>query len=214
MPEETNATTTAVDTQAVPPASTTPTQAVTTPTTQPQAGEGQAETMSLEEAKKLRTEAHNLRKRLKEFDDKEEQAKLAALSEVEKAKQQAVKAEQQIQQYREKLITAQVQLAAQAKGVIDAEAAALLVRGSLEYDDDGMPSNLDKALDTLIKNKPYLAPAKPAEPATTPAQTATPPATQTPAIPAMNPGRSSIASPNANSTTGKPVSLSDVFRRP
>src|SRR2546430_219131 len=59
-------------------------QAGTLSTSEPQAGEGTNETISLEEAKKLRSEAASLRKRLKAFEDAEAKAKEAQLSEQQK----------------------------------------------------------------------------------------------------------------------------------
>jgi len=162
-------------------------------------------------------EAKRHYKKLSAYEEAEKKAQEAALSEVEKANKRAAEAEQRIQQYKQQLISTQVKLAAQSKGIIDPDLAALAIHSSLEYDDDGMPNNLDKALDTLIKNKPYLAP-KPAAPAEektpepeTPAQTAAP--RQQPAIPAMNPGRSTLTAPN-KLPPGTIPTLSDVFKRP
>lgn len=133
----------------------------------------------------------------------------AQLSEIERIKKQHQEATQQIEHYKKQLIQSQVKLAAQAKGIIDPDLAALAIQSDLEYGEDGMPSNLDKALDTLIKNKPFLAP-KPAEPTqapTTPAQTVQTP--RAPAVPAMNPGRSNIPTPGAN-PPGRIPRLSDT----
>jgi hypothetical protein len=138
---------------------------------------------------------------------KEKERQEATLSEVEKATKRAADAEAKIQSYQKQLVVSQIQYAAQTKGIIDPELAAMAVQSLLEYGDDGMPTNLDKALDALIKSKPYLAP-KPAEtPPATPAQTASSPSA--PQVPAMNPGRSSIAPPPA--TPGKPMTLSQYF---
>lgn len=184
---------------------------------EPLAGDG-SETISLDEARKLRKEAEGLRKRIKAIDEAEEEKRLLALSEVERSKAEIVKAEKRAaeaeartQQYLEQLVTAQVKLAAQAMGIIDPDMAAMAVHSSLEYGEDGMPSNLDKALTALIKNKPYLAPkpaAPPAEPPVTPAQTAN---AQTPAtLPPFNVnGRSSLQQPGALAS-GKPTRLEDV----
>lgn len=212
MPDET--------TPATPPAGDaapiqTPAQAATSTTPEPQAGDGQ-ETISLEEARKLRKEAQSLRQRLKGFEDAEEQAKLAALSDVDKATKRANDAEQRIKQYQERLVLAEVKMAAQAKGIIDPDLAALAIRDKLEFGDDGMPSNLEKTLDALIKNKPYLVPKlaeppAPSEPPVTPATSAAvPPA---PALPAMNPGRTTIQPPGT-ATPGKIPSWGEVYKRP
>ncbi len=143
-------------------------------------------------------------KELAVYKEKERQAQDAALSEVDKANKAREQAEQQILQYKKQLVDARVELAAKAKGIINPSIAAAAIRDLLEYGDDGMPTNLEKALDDLIKANPYLI-AK-VEPAS-PAQTA-----PTPHIPAMNPGRSSIQSPGQ--TPGRIPSWNEVFKRP
>lgn len=147
-----------------------------------------------EQATRHGKELSAAQKKLAEYEAKERQAQEAALSEVEREKKRAAEAEAKIQEYQKQLIAAQVKFAAQSKGIIDPDLAALAVEKSLEFGDDGMPSNLDKALDELIKAKPFLV-TKPAEQTTTPATTAS--HTNPPATPAMNPGRTNIASPTA-----------------
>lgn len=195
---------------------------VTTPalaaTPEPLAGDG-TETISLEDARKLRSEAVNLRKRLKAFEDAEEAKRMATLDDVErskaevaKAEKRAAEAEQRIQQVQQRVILAEVKMAALAKGIADPDLAALAIKDKLELGDDGMPINLDKAFDALIKAHPIFdpksaepsAPEPPATPATAPNGVPAVPAT-----PAMNPGRTNILAPNAL-TPGTPVRLSDV----
>ncbi len=140
-------------------------------------------------------------------------AKDAQLSEIERVKKEHLKAEARIQQLQQENIVEKVINAAHKKGIIDPDLAALaILQDKSLLDENGMPTDLDKALDALIKNKPYLVPAPPAEPATSPAQTAPSPAQQTPAIPAMNPGRSSIPGPGA--TPGRIPQWNEVFKRP
>ena len=191
-----------------------PTQAVTT-TPEPPAGDGH-ETISLDEARKLRRENQTLRQRQKAIDDAEEAKRLAVLSDVDKATKRATEAEQRVQQYQQRAILAEVKMAALAKGIIDPDLAALAIKDTLEFGDDGMPTNLEKTLDALIKSKPYLAP-KPAEPAApeppaTPAPTAQPSVPPVPATPAMNPGRTNIIQPGA-AIPGKIPSWGDVYKR-
>lgn len=162
-----------------------------------------------EEAASYRKRAKELETQLKVYQDAEEQAKQAQLSEVERANKQLKAVEQQVAKYKQELINAHVQLAASKQGIIDPEMAALAVQKSLEYDDDGMPSNLDQALADLIKNKPYLAAAKTETPPASPAQTAF-----APSVPAMNPdrqGRTSIPSPN-KLPPGQRYRLSDLLK--
>lgn len=186
MPEDT----TPAVTPAVTPVSTSVPGGPTTTTPEPLAGDGQ-EQISLDEAKKLRKEAQALRARLNGYEAAEKAAQEAALSEVDKSNKRAVEAEAKIQAMQKQLVNAQVQNAAQKKGIIDPELAAMAIAEKLELGDDGLPTNLDKALDELIKNKPYLVAKAENQPAT-PAQT------NTPALPAMNPGRSSIQPPTGN----------------
>ncbi len=142
-----------------------------------------------------------------------EAADLAQLSEIERIKKQHEASEQRIKLYQQQLVMAQVKLAAKDKNIVDPDLAALAIQDKLELDGDGMPTNLDKILDDLIKNKPYLVmkPAEPAPPATSPAQTA--PTPNAPAIPAMNHGRSNIATPNTP-TPGRIPSWSDIYKHP
>lgn len=185
-----------------------------------------AATLTLEEAlkkiadyehaqKNAAEEVERHRKKLTVYEKAEaerEAAKKAAddaqLSEIERVKKQQVETEQQAQKYKQELINARVSLAAQAKGIIDPDLATLAIQKSLEYGEDGMPTNVDKALDELIKHKPYLAP-KPADPPATPAQTAQPARLATPALPAFNPGRSQIASPGSI-PPGQRITLADI----
>lgn len=155
------------------------------------------------------------RERLDKIDQAEEQAKIAALSDVEKATKRATDAEQRAQQLQTQLVHAEVKMAAQAKGIIDPDLAALAIKDKLEYGDDGMPSNLDKVLDALVKSKPFLVPKAaeppaPSEPPVTPATSAA--VAPTPALPAMNPGRTSIQSPGA-AQPGKIPSWDQVYKR-
>lgn len=186
-------------------------QAGNTTPPEPQAGEGQhSETLSLEEAKKLRSEAQNLRKRLKSYEDAEQQSRDAQLSETERLKKQhadlQAKYDTEVRQMQERVIRYEVQAQAHKIGIIDPDAAVRLLDWSdLEYDEDGTPNNAEKLLKELLKNKPYL---KAPEPAQQQAETPNPaqPAAQQrpPAVPAMNPGRTQIASPTQTPPGQKP----------
>lgn len=166
-----------------------------------------------EEAVSHKKRAQDLEKQLKVYKDAEEQAKLAALSETEKATKRATDAEQRAKHYQERLVTAEVKLAAQSRGIIDPELAALAIKSNLEYGEDGMPTNLDKALDALVKNRPFLLKEKAAEPPVQNEAVVTPNTPTPPVIPAMSPGRTSIVAPTAN-PPGKVTRLSDVYKRP
>lgn len=153
-----------------------------------------------EEASRHGKNLSEAQKKLAAYEEKERLAQEATLSEIEKS-QKAVEAEkaaraaleQQIQQMKQELILEKVQRLAISKGIVDPELAAMAIQKSLEFGDDGMPTNVDKALDDLIKSKPYLVPPKGEVPPESPAQTSgnqSPPRT-----PAMNPGRSAISAP-------------------
>jgi len=163
-------------------------------------------------------EVERHRKKLTAYEKKEaeaEAAKKAAdeaqLSEIERVKKQHTESMQQIERYKEQLTTAQVKIAAQSLGIIDPDMAALAIRTSLEYDKDGLPTNVDDALKALIKNKPYFVAPKSAEPA--PEQSVQSARLAPPIIPAMSPGRTNIPAPGSN-PPGKIPSLRDVFNRP
>jgi hypothetical protein len=196
MTEDTN--TSVASTQAVN-ATTSPALAATPETP---AVDGAETPISLEEAKKLRTAEASLRKRLKAYEDAEQHQKDAALSDVQKATKRAEELEQKYQQERKQRIDALVQLAASKKDIIDPDLAALAITPQLEFDDQGMPTNLDQLLDNLLKNKPYLAKA---------AQT---PTASAPQFTANNPGRTAINQPGQTPQGRRPTLFDEnIWRR-
>jgi hypothetical protein len=194
--------TTPVNAQAAATEPSTTALAATHTTPDAQAADG-TEAISLEEARKLRSESANMRKRLRAYEEADAQAREAALSEAQKIEKRATEAEQRVKIYQQQLITAHVKLAAQAKGIIDPDLAALAIQSGLEFGDDGMPSNIDQALDELVKTKTYLL--KQSETATP----AAPARQQNPGIPINNPGRRAIQSPAGR--PGRPPTLDEVF---
>ena len=140
-----------------------------TTSTEPQAGDSHNEPISLEEAKKLRSEANSLRQRLrnaearaKEFDDFKAQQETDKLSESERWQKQATdlqsKYDSDTSALTERIVRYEVERQAQRLGIIDPDAAAQLIDwDALEYDEDGTPKNADTLLKDLLKNKPYLA---------------------------------------------------------
>jgi len=138
-----------------------------TTTSEPQAGDEQ---ISLEEAKKLRSEANATRKRekdalaqLKVYQDKEQQAKDAQLPEMERLQKQLTDTQAQLGEKeranQERVIRYEVQLQAAALGVdplyLD-KIARLIDRNEIKTDDEGMPTNVKELLDKLIKEMPAL----------------------------------------------------------
>lgn len=138
-------------------ASNTSPQAGSTTSSEPQAGD---EPISLDEARKLRKENQTLRQRQKQIDDAKAAEEAARQTELERAQTTLAEREKQIQLYKDQLVQERVKSAAMSKGIIDPELAALALKDKLEFDDEGMPTNLDKALDDLLKAKPYLAQAQ------------------------------------------------------
>jgi len=134
------------------------------------------ETISLEEAKKLRSEAAGLRRRLKELEDAKRAAEDAKLSEAERLQNRLAELEREQAMYQqerqERTVRYEVMLAASRLGIVDPEAAyRLLDVADLEFEDDGRPKNVEQALRALIKAKPYLArPVAPETNVTNPAR--------------------------------------------
>src|SRR5258708_3265774 len=140
-----------------------------TTTSEPLAGD---EPISLEEAKKLRSEANATRKRekdalaqLKVYQDKEQQAKDAQLPEMERLQKQLTDTQAQLGEKeranQERVIRYEVQLQAAALGVdplyLD-KIARLIDRKEIKTDDEGMPTNVKELLDKLVKEMPALVP--------------------------------------------------------
>ena len=138
--------------------------------TDPQAGESQTnDTISLDEAKKLRSEAANLRSRLrsteakaKELDDLKAKLEADKLSETEKLQKQLATLQSEhdnaIRAAQERTINYEVRLQAAQMGIVDPDAAAKLLDWSqIEYDDNGSPTNVNDLLKNLLKTRPYLA---------------------------------------------------------
>lgn len=201
-------------------------QAGNTTPGEPQAGEPQSlETISLDEARKLRSEAQNLRKRekdilaqLKTYQDAEQAQKDAQLSELEREKKQRAEIqsryESEVRGYQERLVRYEVERQASKLGIIDPDAAARLIDWSeLEFDEDGTPKNAEKLLAALVKQRPYLVPATSQQQApASPAQSAQPtPAAALPAFNNQQQGRTSIPAPGSAPTSGRAMSVAEAY---
>jgi hypothetical protein len=80
----------------------------------------------------------------------------------ELAKAEAEKSKQTVQDL---ALRNSIQLAASKLGIVDVEAAAILVdRSSIKVDDNGIVSGADEALQALLTAKPYLKGAAPQQP--------------------------------------------------
>lgn len=146
---------------------------MTEPTTQADEGtQAQAATVtapaadidaiSLDEARKLRSESANLRKRLKELEGAEEQRTQATLSEQEKLSKQAIKLQAERDTLATELRTERARIAisrSAAKVGIDPELAESLALAQLVFDDAGQPTNVEAVLKALLTKWPHLATA-------------------------------------------------------
>lgn len=142
-------------------------QAGNTTPPEPQAGEGQSEPLSLEEARKLRSEASNLRARLKaaeakatEFDKLKADAEAAKLTETQRLQKQLAdlqKAhESATAQVKTERARAAIQVQALQNGLDPKLASRLIELSDLEYDDEGQPSNVPALIKSLLKDYPHL----------------------------------------------------------
>lgn len=118
------------------------------------------DTTNLDDLKKVRSEAANLRKRLKDAETRLQQFEQANQTEDEKraralkdAEDRAAAAETR---YRAAVGRAAVTDAATKAGALSARAVYALIRDDLDFDDDGEPTNIDALLAQAKKDEPYL----------------------------------------------------------
>lgn len=199
MPEEHAGAVTQEDTALEPQAGT---------TTEPQEGDESERTLTLAEAKKLRSEASNLRKRLKAFEEKEQKEQEASMTEQQKKEKQYAESQaaytSQIEKLQARVVRNEVEKTAAKLGMINPELAHRLIDwAELEFDEDGSPTNAKSILEKIIKDNQYLVQQQQAQKSN---------AIQKPTLPAMNPGRSSISTPASPART-TPPKLTDVWRR-
>ncbi|MFN7948374.1 MAG: hypothetical protein U0Z53_23685 [Blastocatellia bacterium] len=146
-------------------------------------GSEAAETISLEEARKLRSEAKNLRERLRAAEAAEAELKKikdAELSEAERLKRDIEERDKQATAAAARLRSLQVQMQAQRLGIVDPEAAEKLIDWSKVEDSDEARA---AALQELVRARPWLqqtsAPQAPVTPASNPSRSSTSPVTFT-----------------------------------
>jgi len=122
--------------------------------------------MTLEQAlaalERTRREHAGTRSRLTTLERQQQEADAAKLSDLEKAQRErdTIKAELEAERLerREAINRYEVQIAASRLGIVDPDAAAkLLDWDTLEYAEDGSPRGVEKALQALIKARPWLA---------------------------------------------------------
>lgn len=125
-----------------------------------------AEQFDAEYVRKLRAEAAEYRKRLRELEQKAQEQENAKLSETERLQKRLAELEREQAAYQrerqERTLKYETMLAASRLGIVDPDAAyRLLDVASIEFAEDGTPRNIEAALKELLKAKPYLA-AQPA----------------------------------------------------
>lgn len=123
--------------------------------------EPEQERFDAEYVRKLRAEAAEYRRRLRELENTVRQHEEAKLSETEKLQKRVaeLEREQQVhqQERQERTLQYETMLAATRLGIVDPEAAyRLLDVAKLQFDEDGKPVNLVPVLQELVQQRPYL----------------------------------------------------------
>lgn len=107
--------------------------------------------------RKARQEAKNLRERAKKAEDALAEKRKAEMSEADRLKAEAEEAKAKASAADTRVINAEIKVAAAQAGVVDPDAvAALINREGITLDDSGNVKGVKKALDALLKDKPYL----------------------------------------------------------
>lgn len=126
------------------------------------AQDAQSQEFSAEYVQQLRREAAGYRKRLRELEAAVKGYEEAQMSESERLQARLSELERQYTEaqrsLQESTLRYEVMLAAGRLGVVDADAAwRLLDASSIEFDDDGRPTNVVDVLRELVRQRPYLA---------------------------------------------------------
>lgn len=145
-----------------PPASPATTATGTPPDPAAPAGDSPADLAALrKELDEARREAAKHRTAAKRYEDAENAAKQAQMSEVEKLQAQLADLQKGITERDERLkaqeLRSAVQQSASKLGFVDADVAVrLLDPAAIEYTEDGRPRNLDHLLGAMLRERPYL----------------------------------------------------------
>lgn len=120
------------------------------------------ERFDAEYVKKLRAEAAEYRRRLRELEQTVKQHEEAKLTESERLQKRLAELEREQatwqRERQEHTLRYEAMLSAQRLGLVDPEAAyRLLDRAAVEFDDDGRPRNIEQLLRDLVKTRPWLA---------------------------------------------------------
>ncbi|MGB9591316.1 MAG: phage scaffolding protein [Candidatus Kryptoniota bacterium] len=133
------------------------------------------ERFDTEYVRKLRAEAAEYRKRLRELESKVKAEEEAKMTEQERLQKRLAELERKETEYQQSLqartLEYEVKLHAARLGVVDPEAAyRLLDLKQVEFDEDGKPTNLEKVMKDMVTKKPYLLGGSPSVSPTNPAQ--------------------------------------------
>jgi len=141
-------------------------------------GEGQEpepQRFDAEYVRKLRSEAAQYRKKLRDLEKALKAKEEAELSEQERLQKRVVEYEAKLaeleRERQERTLQYEVKLRAAKLGIVDPDAAWRLVDlAAIEFNEDGIPLNIEDVLKDLLKAKPYLrgTPAAPPMGATNP----------------------------------------------
>ena len=135
-------------------------QSQTEVTTQADVNDAAAETISLDEAKKLRSESASLRKRLKDAESRVQKFETQNQTEAEKREAALAQAEERAStaesRYRKAVGRAAVAEEASRSGAISPKAIHALIQDDIEFDDEGNPANVAGLIDKLRTEEPVL----------------------------------------------------------
>jgi hypothetical protein len=112
--------------------------------------------------RKLRAEAAEYRRKLRELERELRKRDEEKLSETERMRTRLSELERELTQrelaLREHTLRYETMLRARELGIIDPDAAyRLLDLSEVEYDESGRPTNIEKLLRELVRKRPYLA---------------------------------------------------------
>lgn len=141
------------------------------------------ERFDAEYVRRLRAEAAEYRKKMRELEQTVKQHEESKLSENEKLQKKLAELEREQalwqRERQERTLKYETMLAASKLGVVDPDAAyKLLDLADIEFDEDGSPKNVEKVLRGLIAKRPYLVGAAGGSP-TNPARSTASPTTFT-----------------------------------
>lgn len=113
------------------------------------------------EVKELRAEAASHRTKAREFEDKLKAYDTEKMTETEKLQKRAQEAEQKAadadNRVKQTNLRLEIERQARKLNIVDEDAAArLLDSDAIKFGDDGKPTNVEKLLQQLVKDKPYL----------------------------------------------------------